>query len=113
MSAEGGISHDYCHARSSGLERVQQMSERRLDSHGKKLDELTVAYIRLTAAVERLTLLLEKQEARLDRLERRSLTTFLESASGKLLLRLAGISLLALLGAGLGINIFQLIKEVF
>ncbi len=113
MSAENGISHEYCHARSGGLERIQKMSERRLDSHGKKLDELTVACIRLTSAVERVTLILEKQDARLERVENRSLRSFLESSAGKMILRMVGVGLLAMLGAGLGINIFQLIKEAF
>ncbi|MBQ7090039.1 MAG: hypothetical protein IJN82_02880 [Clostridia bacterium] len=112
MSAENGISHDYCNMRSGSLETLQQMSQRRLDSHGKKLDELTVACIRLTAAVERVTLILERQDARLERVERRNLFSFLESQTGKLILRFLGVGLLVLLSAALGINVFQLLKEV-
>jgi len=112
MSIENGISHDYCNVRSGSLERVQQMSQQRLDSHGKKLDELTVACIRLTSAVERVTLILEKQDARLDRVERRNLFSFLESAPEKMLVRFLGVGLLILLSAALGINVFQLLKEV-
>ena len=83
-----------------------------MDSHGKKLDELTVACIRLTAAVERVTLILEKQDQRLERVENRDLRSFLESPAGKSLIRFLGIGLLTLLCAGLGINIFQLLKEI-
>ncbi len=113
MSQENNISREYCSMRSGGIERVQKMAERRLDGHGQKLDDLTCACIRLTAAVERVTLILERQDQRLDRVENRSLLSFLESSGGKSLLRFIGIGLLILLGAAVGINVFQIISEVF
>ncbi len=112
VNHEQGITHDYCAVRSGGIERVQQMAERRLDGHGQKLDDLTRACIQLTAAVERVSLILEKQDRRLDRVEDRDLTSFLQSSGGKALLRWVGIGLLVLLAAGLGINILDL-AEVF
>lgn len=112
MIPQEHISKEYCAARSGGIERVQKMAERRLDGHGQKLDDLTAACLRLTAAVERVTLLLERQEERLDRLENRSLQAFLQSPAGKLLVRFLGVGFLVLLSAGLGINVFQLLKEV-
>lgn len=99
--------------RSGGIERVQQMAERRLDGHGQKLDDLTRACIQLTAAVERVTLILERQDQRLDRVENRGLLSFLESSGGKSMLRFIGVGLLILLGAAVGINVFQIISEVF
>lgn len=112
MSQEHGISREYCAMRSGGLERVQQMAERRLDGHGQKIDDLTRACIQLTAAVERVSLILEKQDQRLDRVENRSLLSFLESSGGKTLLRFMGIGLLVLLGAAVGVNVFQILSEV-
>ncbi len=109
---EHPISHDYCAMRSNGIERVQQMAERRMDGHGQKLDDLTRACIQLTAAVDRVSLILEKQDQRLDRVENRGLLSFLESSGGKTLLRFLGIGLLILLGAGVGVNIFQILSEV-
>lgn len=111
MSAEHGISRDYCEVRSGGIERVQRMAERRLDGHGQKLDDLTRACLQLTAAVERVTLILEKQDLRLERVENRSLPAFLNTSGGKLLLRGIGIGLLILLCAGVGVNVFQILKE--
>ena len=108
VNQEHSVTHDYCTARSGGLERVQQMAERRLDGHGQKLDDLTRACIQLTAAVERVTLILEKQDRRLDRVEDRDLSAFLESSGGKALIRWGGILLLVLLAAGIGINILDL-----
>ena len=110
--AENGITREYCEVRSAGIERVQQMAERRLDSHGQKLDDLTRACIQLTAAVERVTLILEKQDLRLDRLETKNPLSFLETAGGKTLLRFFGVTALILLCAGVGINVFQVLKEV-
>lgn len=104
---------EYCTARSGGIERVQQMAERRLDGHGRKLDDLTRACIQLTAAVDRVSLILEKQDQRLDRLEGRSLSAFLASSGGKTLLRILGVGLLILIGAGVGVNIIQILTEVF
>lgn len=112
MISEEHISKEYCAARSGGIERVQKMAERRLDGHGQKLDDLTGACIRLTAAVERVTLILERQDQRLDRLESRGVLAFLESSAGKAMIRFIGIGALALLSAGLGINVIQLLKEV-
>jgi hypothetical protein len=112
VSQENNISREYCAVRSGGIERVQQMAERRLDGHGQKLDDLTRACIQLTAAVERVTLILEKQDRRLDRVENRSLLHFLESNGGKALIRFVGIGALVLLGAGVGVNIFQILSEV-
>ncbi len=106
------ISHDYCAARSNGIERVQKMAERRIDGHGQKLDDLTRACIQLTAAVDRVSLILEKQDQRLDRLENRNWLSFLESNGGKTLLRFLGIGLLILLGAAVGVNVVQLLSEV-
>lgn len=110
---EAQVSREYCAARSGGLERVQQMAEHRLEGHGRKIDDLTRACIQLTAAVERVSLILEKQDKRLDRVESRNPFSFLESAGGKTLLRFLGIGLLILLCAGVGVNIFQLLKEGF
>lgn len=112
MSSEHSINRDYCDVRSGGIERVQRMAERRLDGHGQKLDDLTRACIQLTAAVDRVTLILEKQDQRLDHLESRNPFSFLNTAGGKLLLRVAGAALLLLLSAAVGINVFQIIKEV-
>lgn len=106
------ISHDYCEARSGGIERVQRMAERRLDGHGQKIDDLTRACVQLTAAVDRVTRILEKQDQRLDRVENRNPFSYLETPGGKLLMRLLGAVVLILLCAGVGINIFQIIKEV-
>ena len=113
MGAEHPINRDYCDVRSGGIERVQRMAERRLDGHGQKLDDLTRACIQLTAAVERVTLILEKQDQRLDHLENRNPLSFLNTAGGKLLLRVTGAALLLLLSAAIGINVFQIMKEVF
>lgn len=112
MSQEQSISREYCAVRSGGIERVQQMAERRLDGHGQKLDDLTRACIQLTAAVERVTLILEKQDQRLDRVESRGLLSFLESSGGKALVRWLGVGLLTLLSAGVGVNVFQTVKEL-
>ncbi len=112
MSAELPVAHDYCNARSGGIERVQKMAERRMDSHGQKLDDLTRACVQLTAAVERMSLILEKQDARLDRLESRKTLAFFETTGGKTLVRFLGIGLLLLLSAAVGINFFQILKEV-
>lgn len=112
MSQEQNVSREYCTVRSGGIERVQVMAERRLDGHSRKLDDLTRACIQLTAAVERVSLLLEKQDQRLARVENRSLLSFLESSGGKALLRWLGIGLLILIGAGVGVNIFQILSEV-
>ncbi|MBQ8600095.1 MAG: hypothetical protein IJ407_01765 [Clostridia bacterium] len=112
MNAEHNISREYCDARSGGIERVQRMAERRLDTHGQKLDDLTRACIQLTAAVDRVTLILEKQDLRLDQVENKKPLAFLDSAGGKMLLRLAGVVILILLCAGVGINVFQILKEV-
>ena len=83
VNREYGVSHDYCAARSGGLERVQKMAEHRMDGHGQKLDDLTRACIQLTAAVERVSLILEKQDRRLDRVEDRDLASFLQTQGGK------------------------------
>ena len=107
------ITHDYCTARSGGIERVQKMAERRMDGHGQKLDDLTRACVQLTAAVDRVSLILEKQDQRLDRLENRNPLAFLETSGGKTILRLAGIGFLVLLSAGVGINLVRIISEVF
>jgi len=80
------ISHDYCEARSGGIERVQRMAERRLDGHGQKIDDLTRACVQLTAAVDRVTRILEKQDQRLDRVENRNPFSYLETPGGKLLM---------------------------
>lgn len=112
VNQEHGVSHDYCAARSGGLERVQKMAERRMDGHGQKLDDLTRACIQLTAAVERVSLILEKQDRRLDRVEDRDLASFLQTEGGKHLVRWIGIVLLVLLAAGVGINLMEL-REVF
>ena len=112
MSAEQGVDREYCNLRSNGLEHLQQRAEQRLDSHSQKLDDLTAACIGLTAAVDRVSLLLEKQDQRLDRVENRSLSSFLGTAGGKALLRFGGIFLLVLLSAAVGVNVIQLIKEV-
>lgn len=106
------LSKDWCSMRSEGLERIQQRSEHRLDLHSKKIDELSTAAVRLTAAVDRVSQLLEKQDERIDRLENRSLITFLTTPGGRLLLRLFGAGLLILICAGVGVNIVQIIKEV-
>lgn len=112
MIPEDRVSREYCAVRSGGIERVQEMAERRMDGHGQKIDDLKSACIRLTAAVERVTLILERQEQRLDRLETHGFSAFLESTAGKMLVRFLGIGLLILLAAGLGINVVQLLKEV-
>ncbi len=112
MNREHPITKEYCSVRSGGIERVQQMAERRLNGHGKKIDDLTAACIQLTAAVDRVTLILEKQDQRLDRMESRGLLSFLESGGGKTMLRFIGIGMLVLLGAAVGVNIFQIISEV-
>lgn len=113
MSAENNISKEYCQARSGGIERVQRMAERRLDGHGQKLDDLTRACVQLTAAVERVTLILEKQDQRLDHLEARNPFSFFNTAGGKLLMKVGCAALLILLCGAVGINIFQILKEVF
>lgn len=112
MMPDHNISREYCEARSGGIERVQRMAERRLDAHGQKLDDLTAACIQLTAAVERVTLILEKQDLRLDQVENKEPLAFLNTAGGKALLRMAGIAVLILLCAAVGINVFQILKEV-
>ncbi len=112
MTQDHIVSREYCDARSGGIERVQRMAERRLDSHGQKLDDLTAACLQLTAAVDRATLILEKQDLRLDQVENKEPLSFLNTAGGKMLLRLAGVGLLILLCAAVGINVFQILKEV-
>lgn len=109
---EHPITHDYCAMRSKGIERVQERAERRMDGHSQKLDDLTRACLQLTATVDRVSLLLEKQDQRLDRVENRGLLPFLESGPGKTLLRFLGIGLLTLLGAAVGVNLFQILSEV-
>lgn len=99
------ISRDYCALRSGNLEREQQREEQRLE-------ELSAACARLTAAIERVSLLLERQEARLDRMEKRDLFALLSGKNGRLLLRFTAVFLLVLLSAAVGINIFQVMKEV-
>ena len=91
---------------------MQKMAERRMDGHSQKLDDLTRACIQLTAAVERVTLILEKQDQRLNRVENRGILSFIESKSGQSLLRFLGIGLLILLGAAVGVNVFQILLEV-
>ncbi len=110
--SEYPITHDYCEVRSGGIERVQRMAERRMDGHGQKLDDLTRACVQLTAAVDRVTRILEKQDMRLERVENRSPFAFLETAGGKTLLRFLGAVILILLCAGVGVNVFQILKEV-
>ena len=110
MEPQEGISRDYCAVRSGSLERVQKMTERRLDGHGKKLDDLTRASLQLTAAVERLSLILEKQDKRLDRVEDRGFLAFLKTEGGKALARWAGIILLAVLAAAIGINLTEVLS---
>ena len=107
MEPREGISHDYCAVRSGSLERVQKMAERRMDGHGKKIDDLTRASLQLTAAVERVSLILEKQDKRLDRVEDRGILAFLKTEGGKALARWLGITLLAILAAAIGINLTE------
>ncbi len=106
------VSREYCSARSGGLERVQQMAERRLDGHGQKIEDLTRLCVQLTGAFDRVSVLLEKQDRRLEQLEKRRPFAFLESEGGKTMLRFLGIGLLILLCAGVGVNIFTILKEV-
>lgn len=112
VSEAAVVSHAYCAARSDGLEQMQKLTVRRLEGQERKLEELTKVSIQLTAAVDRATLILEKQDVRLERVENRSPFAFLETQGGKTLLRFLGIGLLLLLCAGLGVNIFQLLREV-
>lgn len=112
MTPEQGVSREFCTVRSGSIQRVQEMAERRLDHHSRKLDELAAASIQLTAAVERVSLILEKQDQRLERAENRDLYAFLSSSGGKSLLRIVGIGTLLLLSAGVGVNIFQIVSEV-
>ncbi len=98
--------------RSGGIERVQKLTERRIEDQGQKLDDLTKACVKLTGAVERMTALLERQEQRLDRMEEHPPFGFFETAGGKTLLRFVGIGLLLLLCSGLGINALKLLEII-
>ena len=106
------VTNEYCAARSGGIERVQQLSERRIEGQGQKLDDLTKACLQLTGAVERITVLLERQEQRLNRVEERSPYGFFETAGGKALMRAVGVGLLLLLCSALGLNALKILEII-